>query len=58
MISLFERSNHPEFKLWLTNDSNTINGVLIDYTTLGFSSKNYYSLNLKTQLLDIYNGNY
>lgn len=58
MIALFERSNHPEFNLWLNNLSGTIDGVTIDHTIDGFSSKSYYDLSLKTELLAIYNGAY
>lgn len=52
MVDWFIRSNSPEFKQWLINEAGT------PYENDGFAQKNYYSLDLKTKLYDIYNGNY
>lgn len=52
MVDWFIRANAPEFKQWLTNEVGT------PYENDGFSQKNYYNLDLKEKLYDIYNGNY
>lgn len=48
----FIRSNAPDFKQWITNEIDT------PYENNGFAQKSYYSLSLKNELYDIYNGNY
>ena len=51
-INWFEDANAPDFKQWLTNE------VASPYENNGFEQASYYTLQLKTDLMDIYNGNY
>ena len=51
-INWFEDANAPDFKQWLTNE------VTSPYENSGFAQASYYTLQLKTDLMDIYNGNY
>jgi hypothetical protein len=52
MVDWYIRANSPEFKQWLTNEVGSA------FESDGFAQKNYYSLALKNDLYDIYNGNY
>lgn len=52
MVEWYIHSNSPDFKQWLTNE------VGSPYEADGFAQKPYYSLALKNELYDIYNGNY
>ena len=52
MITNFEQANDPDFKLWLTNEVGSA------YELDGFAQKTYYSTQLGTDLLAIYNGAY
>lgn len=51
-IQLFNDTNAPDFKQWLTNE------VGSPYENDGFAQKSYFSSGLLAELLDIYNGNY
>lgn len=51
-INWFEDANAPDFKQWLTNE------VGSPYENNGFEQASYYTLQLKTDLMSIYNGNY
>jgi len=51
-INWFEDANAPDFKQWLTNEVGSA------YENNGFEQASYYSPQLKTDLMDIYNGNY
>lgn len=51
-INWFEDANAPDFKQWLTNEVGSA------YENNGFEQASYYSSQLKTDLMDIYNGNY
>lgn len=52
MADWFIRANDPAFKQWITNE------VGSPYENNGFAQTPYYSLGLKEDLYDIYNGNY
>lgn len=51
-INWFIDTNSPEFKMWITNEVGT------KYESDGFEQKEYYSLQLKNDLMEIYNGKY
>lgn len=51
-INFFIDTNSPEFKQWLISEVGT------QFENNGFSEKSYYLEQLKTELVDIYNGNY
>jgi len=51
-INWFNDANAPDFKQWLTNE------VGSPYEIDGFAQKSYFSTNLQTDLLSIYNGTY
>jgi hypothetical protein len=49
-LANYERFSHNDFIYWLTNAVGT------EFETDGFAEKSYYTLDLKTELLNIYNG--
>lgn len=51
LIYQYLEFSSSSFRQWLTNAAGTI------YENDGFAQKDYYSINLKAELLDIYNGN-
>lgn len=52
IVDWYIRVNAPDFKQWLMNE------VGSPYENDGFAQKGYYSLSLRDELYDIYNGNY
>lgn len=52
IVDWYIRVNSPDFKQWLMNEAGS------PYENNGFAQKSYYSLLLRNELYDIYNGNY
>lgn len=52
IVDWYIRTNAPDFFMWLSNQVGT------PYENDGFAQKSYYSVGLRDELLDIYNGNY
>jgi hypothetical protein len=50
LINMFNETNNPSFKNWLTNAGK--------YEFKGFKNTSYWSQEMEDGLLDIYNGNY
>lgn len=48
----FEQANKPDFKQWLTNE------VGSPYENDGFAQRAYYTVQMKDDIMSIYNGNY
>jgi hypothetical protein len=52
LVIWFNESNAPDFKQWLSNEAGS------PYENAGFAQMLYYIEAMKTDLIDIYNGNY
>lgn len=52
LIMWFNDTNKPDFKQWLTSE------VGSPYENTGFASQTYYNVDIKNDLMNIYNGNY
>ncbi len=52
LIMWFNDTNKPDFKQWISNE------VGSPYENDGFAQKSYYNVDIKNDLMDIYNGNY
>lgn len=50
MLDWYIRAACPDFKQWITNEVDS------PYESAGFAQKSYYSVTLKDELMDIYNG--
>jgi hypothetical protein len=50
LINMFNETNNPSFKRWLTNSG--------EYEFKGFKNTSYWSQEMEDGLLDIYNGNF
>lgn len=52
LIIWFNDTNKPDFKQWISNE------VGSPYENAGFAQQAYYNVDIKNDLMDIYNGNY
>lgn len=51
-IFLFNNTNKPDLKMWITNEIGSV------YENAGFAQMTYYNVDIKNDLMSIYNGNY
>lgn len=52
LINWFNEANLPDFKQWITNEVGSA------YENAGFADATYYSVELRDELMEIYNGKY